>query len=390
MTKYIRYFLMTAVLLATTVGIAMGGAWLWFGFVLSLVLVVGGDAVLGSDLDEPVYSQSWLLDFLLYLTLPLLLLLLATFAWMLGTPGTDWLRMGALVSALTGWDMQAARAATGGWHVLGGVFSTGLMVALAGTNVGHELTHRTWSKPAMVFGRWMLAMSADASFAIEHVYGHHLNVATYNDPATARRGENTYAFIVRSTVYSYLSAWHIEGQRLAKRGISIWSWQNRMHRGNLMTLAYAAAFYLAAGWVGVGIYIVTAAWGKSLLEFVNYMEHYGIVRVPGTKVEARHSWNANQRISGYVLYNLTRHSHHHAEADVPFWKTRAYPEAPMMHFGYLTMILITMIPPLYQKMMVSKLQDWDERFANSAERTLAAQANAASGMPELMLPTAPT
>lgn len=178
MLKYVRYLLMTGVILTTIAGIAMGGIGLWLGFVLTLILVVGGDAVTGSDLTEPDYRKGWVLDFLLYLTLPLLLVLLAIFAWMLGAAGTDWLGMGAAVHSLTGWDMQAARAATNGWHILGGVLSTGLMVALGGTNVGHELTHRTWDKSAMIFGRWMLAMSADASFAIEHVYGHHLHVAT--------------------------------------------------------------------------------------------------------------------------------------------------------------------------------------------------------------------
>jgi hypothetical protein len=288
------------------------------------------------------------------------------------------------VKSLSGWDMQVARATITSGNLVGGVLTCGLLIALAGTNVGHELTHRTWDKTAMIIGRWMLAMSCDASFAIEHVYGHHLNIATKKDPATARRGENTYAFIIRSTIFSYLSAWEIEKTRLAKRGLSVWSWHNRMHAGNLMSLTYFIGFYLAAGWLGVGAFLAASLWAKSLLEFVNYMEHYGIVRVPGTKVEPRHSWNANQRISGYVLYNLTRHSNHHAEGDAPFWRLSPYPDSPMMKYGYLTMIVFTMVPPLYRKMMIPKLKDWDQRFATPAERKLAQEANAASGIPELM------
>lgn len=384
MWNYVRYLLMTALMLLTIVSFLVAGPWLWLGFCLTLAGVIGGDAIAGSDLKEPDYQHPWLLNIMLYLNLPLLLAMLAAFAWMLGSPGTDFLSLGAFVMSLSGWDMQAARAALTGWHLLGGVLSCGLLIALSGTNVGHELTHRTWDKMAMGFGRWMLAMSCDASFAIEHVYGHHLHVATYKDPATARRGENTYAFILRSTVYSYLSAWEIEKNRLAKHGLSVWSWRNRMHSGNLMSLTYFVAFYIAAGWMGVGLFLAASLWGKSLLEFVNYMEHYGIVRVPGTKVETRHSWNANQRISGYVLYNLTRHSGHHAQGDEPFWQARPYPDAPMLHYGYLTMIVLTMCPPLYKKMMVPKLKDWDARYANAQERELAREANARSGMGQLM------
>lgn len=385
MWKYIRYFMMPGLLLATIAGFMLGGPWLWLGFCLTLVVVVGGDAIAGKDLKTPVYGQRWIFNFVqMFLNFSLLLAMLAVFAWMLGAEGTDVLGLGAFVQSQSGWDMQAARATISGWDIVGGVLGLGLLIATAGTANGHDLTHRTWDKTAMLVGRWMLAMSCDASFAIEHVYGHHVNIGTLKDPATAKRGENAYAFVIRSTIYSYLSAWRIEKERLAKRGLSVWSWRNRMHTGNLMSLTYFVGFYLAAGWFGVGVFLVASLWAKSLLEYVNYMEHYGIVRVPGTKVEPRHSWNANQRISGFVLFNLTRHSHHHAEADVPFWELRPYPDAPMLKYGYLTMIIITMVPPLYRSMMTPKLRDWDKRFASPAERKLAQEANAASGIPELM------
>ena len=385
MWKYIRYFMMPTLLVATIAGFMLGGQWLWFGFCLILVGVVGGDAIAGRDLKTPVYNQTWIFNFVqMVLNFTLLLVMLIVFAWMLGRPGSDFLGLGMFVKSLSGWDMQVARAATSGWDIAGGVLSCGLLGATSGTANGHDLTHRTWDKTAMLIGRWMLAISGDASFAIEHVYGHHVNVGTPKDPATAKRGENIYAFVIRSTVFSYLSAWKIEKERLAKRGLPVWSWRNRMHTGNLMTLTYFVLFYLAAGWFGVCIYLITMLWTKSILEFVNYFEHYGIVRVPGTKVEPRHSWNSNQRISGFVLYNLTRHSHHHAEADVPFWELRPYPDAPMLNYGYLTMILIGLVPPLYKRMMIPKLKDWDQHFATPAERKLAKDANLASGIPDLM------
>ena len=132
------------------------------------------------------------------------------------------------------------------------------------------------------------------------------------------------------------------------------------------------------------VFVSTMIWGRSLLEFVNYLEHYGLVRAPQAPVKPHHSWNSNKRMSAFVLYNLTRHSHHHAEGDLPFWRLEPYPEAPMLHFGYLTTIAITMVPPLWHRLMIPKLKEWDQRYASPEERRLAAAQNAASGLRGLM------
>jgi NAD(P)H-flavin reductase/ferredoxin len=389
MWKYIRYCMLSLIGAAAICAMCAGGTWMWLGFGLALTLALGGDAVFGDDLSEPGYAHTWLLDVQLYSNLPLLLMLTFAFAWQL----SDWdvFGFGALIEAVTGYDAIAARATNTLSDYIGGGLGLGLFYGVAGTNVGHELTHRTWSKSAQIVGRWLLAFTSDASFAIEHVYGHHKNVATFADAATARRGEHAWGFVVRSTIGSYLGAWHIESERLARQGHSMWSWRNKMHRGNLMTLSYIAFFGWAAGWTGACAMIAVSLYGKCWLELVNYMEHYGMVRVPGAPVEPRHSWNCNRRISGYLLYNLTRHSHHHAMGEKPFWELRAYPDTPMMPHGYLTMILIAMVPPLWNRLVIPRVLAWDNHFASDAERPLIAQANARSnhawftqGLPEGM------
>jgi len=117
-----------------------------------------------------------------------------------------------------------------------------------------------------------------------------------------------------------------------------------------------------------------------LLEIVNYMEHYGIVRRPEDKVEPRHSWNTNKMASTALLFSLTRHSHHHAEADKEYWHLRCYQHAPMLPYGYLTTILIALVPPLYKRIMVERLNHWDETFATAEEKKLAIEASLKSGM----------
>lgn len=116
-----------------------------------------------------------------------------------------------------------------------------------------------------------------------------------------------------------------------------------------------------------------------MLECVNYLEHYGLVRAPGSKVEPRHSWNSNAWMSSTVLYNLTRHSDHHAEGSKPFWRLRPLPDAPMLPTGYMGMILLALVPPLFRRVMEPRLRIWDRDHATAAERELARQADLRAG-----------
>lgn len=388
MTKYFRSSLMSIMLLLTTITFMLGGWWLWAGFLGSIAIYVIGDAVLPDDLSEPSYGVPFFLNLGLYAVLPLLFVMNGVLVWLAGTG--DALGLGAFVQQHLGLDLFAARAATSHWAMwVGGILSAGLMTATGGTNVGHELTHRTRKAFDVFVGRWMLAFTCDVSFAVEHVYGHHVNVGTPVDPATAKRGESVYPFILKSTVGSYLHCWKLERNRLAKLGKSVWSpLSSRMMRGNLMSLLlFAGAFYVG-GWTGVLVFAGVAAWGKALLEITNYFEHYGLVRDPSRPIEPRHSWNSNKMLSSAVLFSLTRHSHHHAQGDVEFWKLKAYPEAPTLPYGYLTTILIALVPPLYKQMMVPLLKDWDRRYATADERKLAKEQNLHSGIPALEALTA--
>jgi alkane 1-monooxygenase len=225
-----------------------------------------------------------------------------------------------------------------------------------------------------------LAFSFDTTFAIEHVYGHHRYVSTIEDPATAPRGRNVYFHIIASTVRGNISAWKIEADRLRKRRLGLYSWHNSVLRGQLMSAALVASAYAMGGLSAAAFFVVCALWGKSLLEIVNYMEHYGMVRNPATPVQPRHSWNTNRRISSWTMFNLTRHSHHHAQGEVPYHDLKPYPEAPMMISGYLTTIVVAMIPPLWHRLMTPKVLAWDRDYATAEELALAARANARSGM----------
>jgi len=386
MLKYARFMGVYLFALATTLGIALGGAWMWLGFGVIYGVMIVGDEFLGDDYSEPDYRHPAILNGLLYLALPVLGFMCVVMAWMAGTG--DFLGLGASAQARLGIDLFAGRAATTPVHWLGAVLSAGISFAAIGTNIGHELTHRTTDRSAMLAGRWLLALTLDAEFSIEHVYGHHRRLATAQDPASARRGEQFYGFLVRSVSGQTRSAWALETGRLQKLGLGVISWHNRMIRGWLVSGVIAAFFVVAAGWIGLAVFLAVAIYGRSVLEAVNYFEHYGLVREVDQPVEPRHSWNSNKRLSNIVLFNLARHSHHHAEGDAQFFRLRSYREAPTLPYGYLTsMLLVYIAPGWYRDRMTPLVLDWDQRYATPAERRLAAEANRTSGLRELSLAT---
>lgn len=366
--KYIKHSLFHLLGLQAAIFIILGGEYMVIGLTFSIIFLVFGDLLGGDDNKTPVYNYPKLLTYQLWLALPLLLLIVFSVTWQFSN--TDSFGFGAWVEENTGIPVLNDRGNAGPIQTFSGILLTGFYIGLIGTITAHELVHRTNDKISLAIGRWLLAFSFDSSFSIEHVYGHHKYVSTATDPATAPRGRNVYQHIVISTIEGNLSAWQIEKYRLAKKQLAFWSFNNRLLRGYTMTI-FAMSTTLAIGGSNALLVVIAAGlWGKCLLEIVNYMEHYGLVREIGTPVQPRHSWNSNKRISSWAMFNLTRHSHHHAKGALPFHKLTPMPDAPKMISGYLGTILITLIPPLWKKLMAPRLNHWDNHFASEQEKEI--------------------
>lgn len=384
MSKYVKGWLMPICLILSTLALMRGGWWLWAPFIGTTLAFVVGDWLLPDDVSEPPPFESFLLNLPVYAILPLMALMDFTLLWFAGSG--DVLGYAGLVREWLGVDLLAARElVTSPWMWVGGVLSIATLNAYAGTVAGHELTHRTSRPLDMFLGRWMLAFSADTLFAIEHVYGHHATVGTREDPATARRGETFYAFTARSTLGGWAHAFRLERDRLAKTGRSMLNpLASPLLRGMIENALLFCAAWLIGGWFGVGLWAAIVFLAKQVLEVANYFEHYGLVREEGKPVEPRHSWNSNHWMSTNVMFSLARHSHHHAEADKPYWNLHAYPNAPLLPVGYITMILVSLIPPLFKHLMTPALNEWDRKHATPGELRLAAEANRTSGMAGLV------
>lgn len=366
LTPHIQYALLPIIMVACICAAAAGGLWMALVLALPTIMATFVDELAGNQREDGSYLTT-LLNFYLLSCLPCIALLSLVFGYYAGVGVLS----GSIEAAFAtiGVDIAANKAATTTFEFAIGVVGAGMLMGAGATNVAHELTHRSNARDFIV-GRWLLAFTHDTTFAIEHVHGHHRNVGTKQDPATARRGEYVLGFVFRSTIGAFLGAFDIEAERAKKRGYSALSWKNRAIRGQLMTLALFVIHYLIAGWMGVLFFVVIGLIGKLFLESVNYVEHYGLIRVHGTRIEPRHSWNCNRFVSNLMLFNLPRHSHHHQFASKPFWQLENLDGTPTMPHGYLTMLIIALVPPIWNAKVEPLLHHWESELATDEEREI--------------------
>jgi alkane 1-monooxygenase len=242
-----------------------------------------------------------------------------------------------------------------------GLALTVAMVAGVAINTAHELGHKRASSE-----RWLskvaLAQTGYGHFFVEHNRGHHVRVATPEDPASARMGESFYEFLPRTVVGSLRSAIEIEREHLARDGHGFWSVRNDILNAWLMSVVLFAGLALAFGAVVLPYLLIQAVVGFSMLEVVNYLEHYGLLRAAREdgryeRCRPEHSWNSNNVASNVLLYHLQRHSDHHANPLRRYQSLRHFDEAPQLPTGYAGMIVAATLPPLWRRIMDPRLME---------------------------------
>ena len=321
------------------------GAWLWLGPVVILGIVPAIDLIAGLDRSNPPDDAIEALEndkyyrWITYLFLPI------QYAGFVGA------------FYLIGGGTPFGIDPLGTFDKLGLAISIGCIGGI-GINTAHELGHKREDVE-----RWAakiaLAQVFYGHFYIEHNRGHHVRVATPEDPASSRFGESFYEFWPRTVGGSLKSAWHLEKKRYARKKT------HPFHLGNDVLNAWLMTIVLWGGlvaWQSVGILpflVVQAIVGFSLLEVVNYMEHYGMLRqTVGTgerqryeRVDPSHSWNSNNIATNVLLYHLQRHSDHHANPTRRYQTLRDFEESPVLPTGYAGMIVLALFPPIWRRVM---------------------------------------
>ncbi|MGH8491609.1 MAG: alkane 1-monooxygenase [Moraxellaceae bacterium] len=237
---------------------------------------------------------------------------------------------------------------------IGLTFSVGAINGIA-INTGHELSHKH-GRSDRLLSMLALAPTGYTHFAVEHPFGHHKRVATPEDPATSRMGESFWKFLPRTVIGGFKSSVKIEKERLARKGKSFWTPENELLQGWAMSAAFFGATAAICGRRSIPFLAGQAAYGASLLEVINYVEHYGLLRQKDEngkyeRTKPEHSWNSNQVVTNLFLYQLQRHSDHHAHPTRSFQALRHFEDAPQLPGGYASMLLPAYIPGWWYKLM---------------------------------------
>ncbi len=241
------------------------------------------------------------------------------------------------------------------FEIVGLVLSGGILLATNGINVGHELGHRT-SYFERFFCKMLYMPCLYMHFYIEHNFGHHLKVATPEDGASARYNQTLYSFWFSSVTRQYKSAWKIQIEMLNRKGLSFFSSKNDMLWYHLIQPIYLIGIYGLFSLKVMFIAILIGVVAFLFLECINYIEHYGLRRIKSEfgryeRVQPYHSWNSNFKVGRITLYELTRHSDHHYKSSKKYQILNSHKECPTLPFGYPTSILLSLVPPLWFRVM---------------------------------------
>ena len=334
-------------------GAAVGGAGNFAVPAFIFAVLPLGDALLGEDCvtvaPRGAVGRGWRawFDAILYAWVPIQLALIV---WGAAAVGAAF-RPGAVADPVA---------------LAGLVVSVGILSGGIGITVAHELGHRR-GRIDRSLACLLLASVSYAHFHIEHNQGHHAHVATPLDPATARRGESFYRFLPRTLRDGYAGAWRIERARLAARGRGTASPYNRMLWLAAAPLLCMLALSLAFGVAAAVFFAAQSAVAFTLLELVNYLEHYGLERRRGAdgryeRVAPEHSWNSSQRLTNWYLFNLRRHSHHHTRVARHYQELEHVAGAPQLPTGYAAMILLALVPQLWYRVMDPRLAAWQRSY----------------------------
>jgi alkane 1-monooxygenase len=335
--KDLRYLMALTLPVTAFLGLYWEGYWVFatpiYAFVLVPILEVllPVDATNASPEEQEINKKRKVFDWMLYSNIPVVYGLL-----------------GMLLYKTASSSLQI-------YQWVGLVVSVGIVLGTNGINVAHELGHRTHVMHRFL-AKLLLLPSHYMHFYIEHNFGHHVHAATSEDPATARRNQTVYSFWITSVVRQYRNAWRIQHKLLRRGKAGFFDLKNDMVWYTLIQLGYLVLVFVFFGSLGLVTAVLAGVVGILMLETVNYIEHYGLLRQKNSsgryeRVREIHSWNSNHVMGRIMLYELTRHSDHHYKSNKKYQVLEYHDQSPQMPFGYPTSMVISLFPPVWFAIM---------------------------------------
>jgi len=364
-----RYLIVPLMTIATILGLLIGNTFAWLGVILfginTIIDTLTKNIHLRADFDKNgnSYGIKKLQYAVMYFMLPTFILLQVVLAWRLFqyTSFTPFETMSFLgVSYQNG---------ISGFNLIGSVLSAGLWAGL-GIIYGHELSHNR--KEGFLVSRLIMALSGASHFTYAHVYNHHLDLGHEDDPATAPRGRNVYSHAWLSHAGQSQYSYDLERDKLKRQNKSFFSLSNKWIAGYLYSLPSILLFVWAGGVFGILALIIVWAISNFLLEALNFMCHYGLIREKGKPVEHRQSWDNDNLFTSWFFIEIGRQGDHHVRGETYFWELDDV-DAPNYGIGYFSLFVLTLIPSLFRKFTEKLLDDWDQNKATDGEREIANQ-----------------
>ena len=339
----LKYLMSYTIAIVTIVGILLGGGYTYMTVIYAFVFIPALEMLLKesneemSDEVKKNRSMDIFFDILLYLNIP-------------------------LVFSIFFLSLNLLLYSSSSFEIIGIIASTSIMMATNGINVAHELGHRK-SFFSRTCSKLLLMPSQYMHFYIEHNFGHHVNVGTAEDPATAKYKQSLYSFWITSVIGQYIGAWKLQLKLLKISKYKFFSIKNDMMFYVIFQLMFIYLIYFNYG-ITVTIYsLIISIISFLFLETINYIEHYGLSRKKDKngryeRVKTIHSWNSNHVVGRLVLYELTRHSDHHFISSKKYQVLESIDESPQLPYGYPTSILLSMVPPLWFKIMNPRVESY--------------------------------
>ena len=364
-----RYLIVPLSSVLAILGVLSGGPFAWAGVALfglyTLIDTITKGIHLRADFDDTgdSYGLKQFQYLVMYLMLPIFIILQASlglklYEYTTGTPIE--LAFGTLFPQTTGTSLV---------DLIGATLSTGLWAGL-GIIYGHELSHNR--KEGFFVSRLIMALSGASHFTYAHVYNHHLDLGHEDDPATAPRGRNVYAHTWLSHVGQSKYSFDLEKQKLKNENKSFLSLNNKWILGYLYSLPSVFLFVWTGGLIGICALLVVWSLANFLLEALNFMGHYGLIREEGKPVEHRHSWDNDSVFTSWFFIEIGRQCDHHVRGETYFWELDDV-GGPNYGIGYFSLFAITLIPQMFRRYVRKHLDNWDENYASEEEQQIAGQ-----------------
>ena len=334
--KDLKYLMSYSIALMAFIGISLGGFYNYLAVVFTFIFIPILEIIVKKSNEEYTEEEKKnrlldpFFDLLLYLNIP-------------------------IVFGIFFFSLDKLAYTSSVFDIIGIILSASIVMATNGINVGHELGHRK-SIIARTCSKLLYLPCQYMHFYIEHNFGHHINVATPEDPATARYKQTLYSFWITSVFRTYVSAWEIQLKLLKVSKRNFLSIKNDMVFYTFFQITFLAFVYYNFGLYLTLLSILMSIISFLFLETINYVEHYGLLRKKEPsgryeRVKPHHSWNSNHTIGRIVLYELTRHSDHHFKSSKKYQVLESLNDCPHLPYGYPTSILLSLIPPIWFNIM---------------------------------------